>query len=411
MPKFEKGNAVIGQSGGPTCAINATLAGVIKGCLDSENIDKIYGMKNGIEGLINEDFYNIREYFSDSEHPDLPLLCATPASALGSCRKKINDIETIEAIYNVLEKYDIRFFFYIGGNDSMDAVMKLSNYKKEHPCAFDVNFIGVPKTIDNDLVLTDHTPGFGSAAKYIAASMQEIMRDVAVYTTKAVTIVEIMGRDAGWLTASSCLSKAITGVGPDLIYLPERAFSRVEFIEEITSLLSKQNFVVVAVSEGIKDDVGNYVADDAMSGAVDTFGHKYLAGTGKYLENLIREKIGCKVRSVELNILQRCASHIASETDITESVETGISAVNFAVAGETGVMVCTNRKTENGNYSLAYSAADVCLIANKIKTVPDDFINTSGNGVTGKCVKYLLPLIFGECQFPYNNGLPLHFKF
>ena len=411
MAIFEKGNAVIGQSGGPTCAINATLAGVIKGCLSNSAVDKIYGMKNGVEGLLREDFIDIREYFKGPRDKNLQLLASTPASALGSCRKKINDDETIANIFRILEKYEIRYFFYIGGNDSMDAVMKLSGYMKEHPEVYKVNFIGVPKTIDNDLVMTDHTPGYGSAAKYIAVSMQEIMRDVAVYTTKAVTIVEIMGRDAGWLTAASALSNHLCGTGPALIYLPEVAFDNDNFIKDVKAKLNESDYVVVAVSEGIRDKDGNYAAEAAMSGATDTFGHKYLAGTGKYLEELVRKEIGCKVRSVELNILQRCASHISSKTDIDESIRTGDAAVRFAVEGESGKMVVVRRIADSEEYAVETAVEDVKEIANKIKKMPKSFIDTKNNFVTDKCIEYMLPLIQGEYPSQFEDGLPVHFVF
>ena len=411
MAIFEKGNAVIGQSGGPTCAINATLAGVIKGCLSNSAVDKIYGMKNGVEGLLREDFVDIREYFKGPRDKNLQLLASTPASALGSCRKKINDDETIANIFRILEKYEIRYFFYIGGNDSMDAVMKLSGYMKEHPEVYKVNFIGVPKTIDNDLVMTDHTPGYGSAAKYIAVSMQEIMRDVAVYTTKAVTIVEIMGRDAGWLTAASALSNHLCGTGPALIYLPEVAFDNDNFIKDVKAKLNESDYVVVAVSEGIRDKDGNYAAEAAMSGATDTFGHKYLAGTGKYLEELVRKEIGCKVRSVELNILQRCASHISSKTDIDESIRTGDAAVRFAVEGESGKMVVVRRIADSEEYAVETAVEDVKEIANKIKKMPKSFIDTKNNFVTDKCIEYMLPLIQGEYPSQFEDGHPVHFVF
>ncbi len=411
MAIFEKGNAVIGQSGGPTCAINATLAGVIKGCLANANIEKVYGMKNGVEGFLREDFIDIKEYFGGPRDKNLQLLASTPASALGSCRKKISDDETMAKIFEILEKYEIRYFFYIGGNDSMDAVMKLSTYAKEHPDVYDVNFIGVPKTIDNDLVMTDHTPGYGSAAKYIAVSMQEIMRDVAVYTTKAVTIVEIMGRDAGWLTAASALTNHLCGIGPELIYLPEFAFDSDKFISDVNKKLKESDYVVVAVSEGIRDKDGNYVAESAMSGAVDTFGHKYLAGTGKFLENLVKEKIGCKVRSVELNILQRCASHISSKTDIEESIKIGEAAVRHAYAGETGKMVVVQRVADSESYAVETAVEDVKEIANKIKKMPKSFFDSKNKTVTDKCIEYMLPLIQGEYPSEYEDGLPVHFVF
>lgn len=410
------GNAVVGQSGGPTSAINATLAGVISGCL-KVGIEKIYGMKNGIEGLLEEDFLNLESFFTDYEdggNEALRLLSLTPGAALGSCRKKLRDDETAARMYEIFEKYNISYFFYIGGNDSMDAVARLSDYAERNPGKRKMHFIGVPKTIDNDLVMTDHTPGYGSAAKYVASVMQEIMRDCAVYRTKAVTIVEVMGRDAGWLTASAALAKAISGAGPSLIYLPECAFSEEQFIKDIENQFEteKKPYVVVAVSEGIKDKDGRYAGEAAMSGAVDSFGHKYLSGTGKYLENLVRDRIGCKVRSVEINILQRCAGHLMSKTDINEAQMIGDAAVRAAAGGESGKMAAFVRKTDDsGRYCVEVETFDVSEIANKIKTVPDSFINKARNGITSECIDYMLPLIAGECEIPYKNGVPVHFYF
>ncbi len=403
-------NAVIGQSGGPTSAINATLAGVISGCLNN-GFDKIYGMKNGVEGFLNEELIDLKEYFDSPSCKALDELCKTPAAALGSCRKKINSDEICAKMYEIFEKYDISYFFYIGGNDSMDAVSKLTDYASRHNLR-KMHFVGVPKTIDNDLALTDHTPGFGSAAKFIAASVQELVRDCAVYKTKAVTIIEIMGRDAGWLTASSALSKAICGDGVDLIYLPETAFCKEKFIDELNALLNsgEKPYILVAVSEGIRDKDGKYVAEDAMSGATDSFGHKYLAGTGKYLENLVREKIGCKVRSIELNLLQRCANHLASKTDIEESKLVGSRAVDFAVAeGLSGIMAAFERA--DGAYSVTVVPQDVTKIANKVKSMPREYINEQENGVTDACIDYLMPLIAGELDIEYESGIPKHFKF
>lgn len=409
----KKFNAVVGQSGGPTCAINATLAGVISGCIDAAakgKIDKIYGMRNGVEGFLKEDFADLGERFKNKE--ELDLLCMTPASALGSCRLKLKEQAQLEKVFEIIERNSIKYFFYIGGNDSMDAVAKLDKYKKEHPEAnpTDTCFIGVPKTIDNDLCCTDHTPGFGSAAKYIAASLAEMARDCAVYKLKAVTIIEIMGRDAGWLTASAALTKEICGLGADLIYLPEKAFDTERFIADLNNLLAKpdKSSVIVAVSEGIRDKNGEYVAKAAMSGVVDSFGHAYLAGTGKYLENLVRDKIGCKCRSVELNILQRCASHIASKTDIDESFAIGSAAAEAACAGKSGRMMVFVRDLKNGEYSVHIEDADISGAANNVKTVPDEYITPDGAGITEAGIAYLKPLIQGECDVNYKDGLPVH---
>ncbi|MBQ7789521.1 MAG: 6-phosphofructokinase [Clostridia bacterium] len=401
-----KGNAIVGQSGGPTSAINATLSGVIRGCHKSEEISKLYGMGNGIEGFLNEDIIDLSYLFGDEDK--LALLELTPSSALGSCRRKLppleNKNEIYDKIFTLFKKYDIRYFFYIGGNDSMDTVLKLSKYANS--IDYDIRIMGVPKTIDNDLVLTDHTPGFGSAAKFIATTIKEIACDCSVYKIKAVTIVEMMGRDAGWLTAAAALPKYYDGLGADLIYLPEFFFEDDKFISSVNEQLKTHPNVVVAVSEGIRYENGTYVGEGKQSGATDAFGHKYLAGTAKYLEMLVREKIGCKVRSVELNLPQRCSAHIASATDIDESVAIGKSAVEFALDGKSGKMPIFVR--QSGEYSVKIECADVNEIANKVKFVPKEFINEEGNNVTKECIEYITPLIIGEKTKKYENGMPVH---
>ena len=404
-----KGNAIVGQSGGPTAAINATLSGVIRGALANENIDTIYGMYHGIEGILNDNFCNLTEMFADESK--LVTLEKTPAAALGSCRKKLpsleqlsdNDAAVYEKVFSFFKEHNIRYFFYIGGNDSMDTVAKLSAYSKTHD--YEMRIMGVPKTIDNDVMGTDHTPGYGSAAKYIAASVSEMLRDCAVYTVKAVTIIEIMGRDAGWLTAAAALTR-VSGFEPDLVYLPERVFDYEEFFADVNAALEKHPNVVVCVSEGIRLADGRYVGEGAQSGVADAFGHKYLSGTGKALELAVKERIGCKVRSVELNILQRCASHIASLTDITESVTVGKAAVETAVSGISGKMM-TFVRTSDAPYACAPGYEDIDKIANKVREVPDSFINERGNGITDEGVKYLLPLIKGESYPDYVDGLPV----
>ena len=405
------GNAVVGQSGGPTAAINATLAGVIRGVKDVNvhdgAIGTLYGMRNGVEGLLEERLIDLTARFADDA--DIDLLENTPAAALGSCRKKLPDPDAdpafFEKLIGIFKKYNIRYFFYIGGNDSMDTVAKLSAYTKK--CDYEMRVIGVPKTIDNDLVVTDHTPGFGSAAKYIATTVREIIRDCAVYTVKAVTIVEIMGRDAGWLTASSAIGRVVDGVEPDLVYLPERNFSMESFLADVKAALEKKPNVVVAVSEGLRFADGRYVGEGAQSGAVDIFGHRYLAGTGKALEMAVKSEIGCKVRSVELNLPQRCAAHLASDTDLCESVRVGRAAVKAAAEGVSRVMMTILRTSEQP-YATEIGHSDVSEIANLIKKVDDDFINAEGNHVTDACCRYLLPLIAGERQIAYCGGLPVH---
>ena len=403
------GNAVVGQSGGPTSAINATLAGVIEGALRASEVEILYGMRNGVEGLLREDLVNLTERFENAGD-DLETLKTTPAAALGSCRKKLGspekDSETYERLFEIFKKYNIRYFFYIGGNDSMDTVLKLSEYAAKNE--YEMRVVGVPKTIDNDLAATDHTPGFGSAAKFVATTVKEYKRDISVYTVKAVTIVEIMGRDAGWLTASAAIPN-ITGDGPDLVYLPERVFDEEEFISSVNKALLDHPAVLVAVSEGVKFADGRYVGEGTQSGAVDVFGHKYLAGTGKVLEEIVKNRIGCKVRSSELSLTQRCAAHIASGADITESVRIGNAAVESAVLGETGVMMIFVRD-EADEYSVSISSSPIKGIANEIRKVPDEYINAEGNGITEEGIKYLLPLINGEISQKYDDGLPRHVK-
>ena len=407
-----RGAAVVGQSGGPTAAINATLAGVIKGCFDNNDaITTVYGMKNGIEGFICEDLINLTEYFSDDRENKLNVLAATPAAALGSCRKKLPapdaDKGFFDNLISLFKKYDIRYFFYIGGNDSMDTVAKLTKYLETSD--YEMRVMGVPKTIDNDLQGTDHTPGYGSAAKYIAATVSEIIRDCAVYKIPAVTIVEIMGRDAGWLTAAAALPRIVSGQAPDLVYLPEVAFDTKDFIKKVKEALVKHPNVVVAVSEGIRDSEGRYVGEGTQSGVADAFGHKYLSGTGKCLELLVKAEIGCKVRSVELNISQRCAAHLRSEADISESLGVGAAAANSAVSGTSGCMMAMNRSADK--YEITYEAKTISNIANMVKTVPTEYITEDGSNVTDECLEYILPMIQGEAKNYYENGLPVHLIF
>ena len=405
------GNAVVGQSGGPTAAINATLAGVIKGALEAECIDKIYGMRNGIEGFMEKRLVELDEIFADESKLD--LLKQTPAAALGSCRKKLpdpestdeKDVEFYNKLFSVIKELDIKYFFYIGGNDSMDTVKKMSIYAKK--IGYDIKIIGVPKTIDNDLTMTDHTPGFGSAAKYIATTVREIIRDCSVYTVKAVTIVEIMGRDAGWLTASSAIGRIVDGYAPDYVYLPERVFDMEGFFADVEKAFDKDPNVVIAVSEGLRTADGRYVGEGTQSGATDAFGHKYLAGTGKALEMAVKERFGCKVRSVELNLPQRCAGHMLSLTDIDESVAIGAAAVAHAVSGGSGDMMVFVRE-DGGEYRCRVEHRSVMNIANSTRYVSDEFINNENNNVTDSCCEYLLPLIGGEYPVVFDKGLPEH---
>ena len=397
-------NALVGQSGGPTSAINATLSGIIKQASKSENIDILYGMQNGIEGFLKEQIIDLTYLYGDNE--SLSALELTPASALGSCRYKLpsvkENMDFYKNLFSLFEKYNIRYFFYIGGNDSMDTVKKLTEYLEYTD--YEIKVIGVPKTIDNDLPITHHTPGFGSAAKFIGTAIKEIATDCSVYTKKAVTIVELMGRDAGWLTASAGLPSYFGYKGADLIYLPERFFDDDAFIKAVLNQLEKKPYVVVAVSEGIRYPNGNYVGEGKQNGVTDEFGHKYLAGTARVLEALVKEKIGCKVRSVELNLPQRCSAHILSKTDIQDSVKIGKRAVKYALLGKSGIMLIF--KSKNGKTAISY--VKINRVANKVRNVPDEFINEDGNNVTSKCMEYIAPLILGEPKLKYENGLPVH---
>ena len=402
------GNALVGQSGGPTSVINATLAGVIRSCLKSSEISILYGMKNGIEGLFKENLVNLTEEFADPSK--LSLLIQTPSSALGSCRFRLPEISKDEGSYEqiakIFEKYNIRYFFYIGGNDSMDTVSKLSAYFDS--ISYDVRIVGVPKTIDNDLVITDHTPGFGSSAKMVATAIKEIACDVSVYTVKSVTIVELMGRDAGWLTSASALSKHFYGYGADLVYLPEISFDKESFLNDLRNELSTHSSVLVCVSEGVRYANGQYVSSTIDSGA-DGFAHKYFDGVGKALEDIVRREIGCKVRSMQLSLLQRCSGHIMSRTDVNESVKIGSEAVKLAALGYSGFMAAFERADKDG-YKVKIVPVSVDLVANKVKKVPREFINKQGNNVTEKCINYLAPLVLGEINTKYENGMPLHLR-
>ncbi len=396
-------NCIAAQSGGPTAAINASLAGVIRGVLDCPEYDHIYGSLNGITGILEERFLDLTETFQDPK--TLELLKVTPAMYLGSCRYKLpapeKDPAVYEAIFRFFEKMEIGAFFYIGGNDSMDTVDKLSAYAKNVQSK--VRIIGVPKTIDNDLCVTDHTPGFGSAAKYVASSLLEVFHDTAIYAPKSVTIVEIMGRDAGWLTAASALARNEYCAAPHLIYLPEAAFDTEAFLKDVKSLLETRSSVIVAVSEGIRDKEGNYIS--ASTGAADHFGHSQLSGAGKTLEYLVQERLKVKVRSIELNILQRCGAHIASLTDLEEAFCQGQHGVSLAARGLTGQMVTIQRICSDP-YQVSYGSSPVCEIANQVKSVPRELINDAGNDVMPEILSYLRPLIQGEPEIEFEQGIP-----
>ena len=402
-------NMLVAQSGGPSAAINATITGVIDAGIASDQVGHVYGALNGIKGVLNENFVNLDEVCDTKEKRD--LLSVTPAAALGSCRWKLKDpkenAEEFEEIIRILRKNNIGYFVYTGGNDSMDTVYKLSIYCKENNID-DIKVMGAPKTIDNDLGETDHCPGFGSAAKFIATAFTEIACDCFVYYVPSVTIVEVMGRNAGWLTASSALARTEERRVPQLIYLCEKVFDEEKFIEDVNKALEKENNIIVAVSEGVKDATGHYVGEETKSGKEDAFGHKYLSGIGKYLEGLVGNRIGCKVRSIELNILQRCAGYMLSETDIIESRNLGAFAAVSAIRGESGKMSALKRICDDP-YQVEIELADLSKIANFEKKVPMEWINEEGNDIKDDLLTYLKPLIQGEVQIPYENGVPRHF--
>ena len=402
-------NMLVAQSGGPSAAINATITGVIDAGLASSRVEHVYGALNGIKGVSNENFVMLDDICRSPETRD--LLAVTPAAALGSCRWKLKNPEEdkreFEEIIRILRKNNIGYFIYTGGNDSMDTVYKLSVYCREHGVD-DIKIMGAPKTIDNDLGETDHCPGFGSAAKFIATAFTEIACDCYVYDIPSVTVVEVMGRNAGWLTASAALARNEARHVPQLIYLCERAFDTERFVEDVKEALERENNIIIAVSEGLKDARGNYVGEEMKSGKEDAFGHKYLSGIGKYLEQVITDKISCKVRSVELNILQRCAGYMLSETDIIESRNLGAFAAVSAIRGESGKMSALKRMPGD-NYQVEIVLADLSKIANVEKTVPLEWITENGHDITQEMVDYLRPLIQGEVRIPYKDGVPEHF--
>lgn len=401
-------NIAIAQSGGPTCAINASLAGVLRAGQKSEKIDRIYGVMNGIEGILNNRLVDLSQIISDEEK--YQLLLRTPSAVLGSCRKKLPDYhennEIYEKITESLRSAGIGIFFYIGGNDSMDTVAKYAAYLHEKSID-DIKIIGIPKTIDNDLCVTDHCPGFGSAAKYVCTTVQEIARDSNVYSMPSVTIIEAMGRHAGWLAASAACIRVNGEQAPQLIYLPESVFSSEKFISDVKEKMKKYKAVIAVVSEGVKTADGKFAAEEYQSGQKDVFGHAYLAGIGKFLEKLVSEKIGCKVRSIELNVMQRCSSHIASAEDIESSAAIGEAALDAALAGKSGCMMTFIRESDKP-YSYSIGTTDAAAAANSEKLFPSEWINDEGNDVLPAAYDYFMPLIQGEVYPVMKNGMPVH---
>ena len=400
-----KKNAVVGQSGGPTAVINASLYGTVYEALNREDeIGTVYGMINGIEGFLNDQVMDMAPL---EESKELELIRTTPGSYLGSCRYKLPE-DLNDPVYPQLfarfEAYNIGYFFYIGGNDSMDTVSKLSRYAEK--ISSDIRVIGIPKTIDNDLVETDHTPGFGSAAKYVASTVREIAIDASVYDNKkSVTIVEIMGRHAGWLTAASALARKFEHDNPVLIYLPETDFDQDAFIEKVRTSLETTPNLVVCISEGIHDNTGTFICEYSNDVGTDTFGHKMLTGSGKYLENLVKERLGVKVRSVELNVCQRCSSSMLSKTDQKEAIASGAYGVKAALNGASGKMVAFER-LDGDDYQIDYVLKDVNVICNQEKYVPVTWITADGSDVTEDFIRYARPLIQGEVTVPTEDGVP-----
>ena len=400
-----KKNAVVGQSGGPTAVINASLYGTVYEALNREDeIGTVYGMINGIEGFLNDQVMDMAPL---EESKELELIRTTPGSYLGSCRYKLPE-DLNDPVYPQLfarfEAYNIGYFFYIGGNDSMDTVSKLSRYAEK--ISSDIRVIGIPKTIDNDLVETDHTPGFGSAAKYVASTVREIAIDASVYDNKkSVTIVEIMGRHAGWLTAASALARKFEHDNPVLIYLPETDFDQDAFIEKVRTSLETTPHLVVCISEGIHDNTGTFICEYSNDVGTDTFGHKMLTGSGKYLENLVKERLGVKVRSVELNVCQRCSSSMLSKTDQKEAIASGAYGVKAALNGASGKMVAFER-LDGDDYQIDYVLKDVNVICNQEKCVPATWITADGSDVTEDFIRYARPLIQGEVTVPTEDGVP-----
>ena len=404
-----KRNVIVGQSGGPTSVINSSLAGVYRTAKD-RGANKVYGMLHGIQGLLEGKYVDLSEYIQTEL--DAEVLKRTPSAFLGSCRFKLPGIHEDKAVYEkifaILDELDIEAFIYIGGNDSMDTIKKLSDYAIV--TGHTTKFIGCPKTIDNDLALTDHTPGYGSAAKYIGTAMKEIIRDSLCleYSKGLVTIVEVMGRNAGWLTGATALSKGEDCDGPDLIYLPEITFDVQDFKNRVAKLLEEKTSVIVAVSEGICTADGKYVCELGNDiNFVDAFGHKQLSGTAAYLASFIAGELGCKTRAIEFSTLQRSASHLASRVDVLEATQVGGAAVKAADEGDSGQMVVLERLSDDP-YQCGTAVRDVHKIANDERCVPREWITEDGTYVTREFITYVEPLIQGDVAPIMVNGIPRH---
>ena len=404
-----KGACIIGQSGGPTSVINASAYGVIRTALDSDCITNVYGAEHGIKGVLEDRLFDM----SQEDPKELELLKYTPSSALGSCRYKMKDPDEDDTDYKrileIFKKYDVRYFFYNGGNDSMDTCNKISKYMQK--VGYDCRVMGVPKTIDNDLMVTDHTPGYGSAAKYIATILKEVIRDSSVYDIRSVTVAEIMGRHAGWLAGAACLAGGEDCEGPDLILLPEVPFDQDKFLARVDELQRVKSNVIIAASEGVKTADGTYLCDlVSTAGQLDAFGHKaILSGTSRYLSDLIHDKLNCKSRAIEFSTLQRCASHLASRTDVNEAYAVGGAAAAAAFAGESGRMIALER-ISSYPYQCIAKSVDVQQVANLEKKVPLEWITPDGMQVTEAFEEYARPLILDEVTPVYVNGTPRHIR-
>lgn len=405
MSDILKGSCIIGQSGGPTAVINASAYGVIRTALDSPYITNVYGAAHGIRGVLDDQLFDMGK----EDDYELELLLHTPSSALGSCRYKLKDSDVDETDYKrileIFQKYNVRYFFYNGGNDSMDTCNKISKYMQK--VGYACRILGVPKTIDNDLWGTDHCPGYASAAKYIATSCMELYFDARVYDTSIVCIMECMGRHAGWLTASASIATHL-GQGPDLVYVPERDFDIPTFVEDVRRVFNETGKCLVAVSEGIHDKDGKLIVEYGADNApVDAFGHKQLGGLSSYLASVIKREINVKVRDIEFSLLQRCAAHCASEVDVQESFRAGKAAVDCALLGISDKMIAFERSYDpKGSYVCNIKLVDLTEVANAEKKIPDEMINEAGNGMTDKFIEYALPLIQGAPQIPFEHGLP-----
>ena len=400
------GACIFGQSGGPTSVINASAYGVIKTALESENITAVYGAEHGIKGVLNDRLFDM----SKEDPEELRKLLYTPSSALGSCRYKMKDPDEDDTDYKrileIFKKYNVRYFFYNGGNDSMDTCNKISKYCEKE--GYECRVMGVPKTIDNDLFGTDHCPGYGSAAKYIATSFMEVWNDSRVYDTGEICIIEVMGRHAGWLTAASYIASSF-GTGPDLIYVPEVDFDMDKFLDSVEKIYKEKKHVLVAVSEGIHYADGSFVSN-ASTSATDGFGHAQLGGLAALLSYLVADRTGAKVRPIELSLLQRCGAHLASATDIKEAFTAGEAAVNYAVSGLTDKMVGFEREYIDGVYQCNIKLFNLKDVANFEKKVPLEWINEDGNGINYEFLEYAMPLIQGEPSIPKEKSLPRYAK-